>query len=456
MAVHFAIKAKVFRSADLIGKRKMKKYLVIIAAVALLLSTLVLGVLPVAAIGPVTISSTIPLSIDGDTVAQFPVTVNSGSVVSVLYPEYYLSAGERYVFKGWSDGTKTTSITLVGPGSISAVWAHEILIQINSVVTTLRQSLWVPYGIPYQLKVEAEYSNSDTRYEFLQWSGGETPYLTENNIVPLAPMSIEAQFTKEYLLTIIAPDGINVSGSGWYEDGAGIILQAPKDIYDATKTSRQDFTAWESIGAAAVVLSNPASNVMTLTVKGPYTLQADYQQQYLVTAVSPFGALNHDWVTDSEQEQLSAPDTQVVVTDQEEYVFTQWTGIQGLVSPKVSGTVTQPLALTAVYEHRYKVTLVAPSGGSGDGWIKAGAMTTITVPATIQKGLFMRSRFTGFAGYSGKSTSLQVLVQGPVTITALYSTGLDLRVVGIIIAALLVAIILWGLIRRIKLPSWFK
>ena len=83
-------------------------------------------------------------------------------------------------------------------------------------------------------------------------------------------------------------------------------------------------------------------------------------------------------------------------------------------------------------------------------------MTTITVPTTSQKGLFMRSRFTGFAGYSGKDNTLQVLVQGPMTITALYSTGLDLRVVGIIIVAVLVAIVLWALFRRIKLPSWFK
>jgi len=433
----------------------MKKYLAMIAAIVVLLSTLVCGALPAAADGTITIYSIVPLTINGNTVAQFPVTVSSGSTVSLLYQEYYLSQGDRYVFQGWSDGTKTTSITLTGSGTITANWSHEILIQVTSVVASLRQSIWVPYGIPYKLKVEAEYNNGDNRYEFLQWSGGETPYLTENNIVPLAPMSIEAQFAKEYLVTIMAPDGVTVSGSGWYQDGDSVILQAPQDIYDTTKTSRQDFKTWENVGTA-MVLANPTSAVMTLTVKGPYTLQADYQQQYLVTAVSPFGALNHDWVTDSEQEQLSAPDTQAVVTDQEEYVFTQWTGIQGLVSPKVSGTVTQPLALTAVYEHRYKVTLVAPSGGSGDGWIKAGTMTTITVPATTQKGLFMRSRFTGFAGYSGKSTSLQVLVQGPMTITALYSTGLDLRVVGIIIAALLVAIVLWGLIRRIKLPSWFK
>jgi hypothetical protein len=434
----------------------MKKYIAMITAVVILLSTLVLGALPAAADDTITVSSIVPLMVNGATIAQFPVTVNSGDVVSVVYAEYYLSAGERYTFLGWSDGTKATSFKATGTGTITANWAHEILIQVTSVVSSLQQSLWLPYGIAFKLKAEAEYSSGNTRYDFLQWSGGETPYLAENNIVPLTPMSIEAQFVKKDLLTILAPEGITVSGSGWYTDGASLVLQAPQDIYDTAKTSRQDFKTWESVGSTAMVLSNPTSAVMTLTVSGPYTLQADYQQQYLVTAVSPFGSLNHDWVTEGEQEQLSAPDTQVVVTDQEQYVFTQWTGIQGLVSPKVSGTVAQPLALTAVYEHQYKVTLVSANGGSGDGWIKAGAMTTITVPAITQKGLFMRSKFTGFAGYSGKATSLQVLVQGPMTITALYSTGLDLRVVGVIIAALLAAIILWALGKRIKLPSWFN
>ena len=45
---------------------------------------------------------------------------------------------------------------------------------------------------------------------------------------------------------------------------------------------------------------------------------------------------------------------------------------QGLVSPKVSGTVTQPLQLTAVYEHQYMVTLIAPNGGSGTAGVMRG------------------------------------------------------------------------------------
>ena len=435
----------------------MKKYIAMMAAVVVLLATLVLGAVPVAAdVSTVTLYSEVPLVINGVTIDQSPAVVAAGTIVTVLYSEYYVNQGERYIFQGWSNGSKAPSITLPDSGIMVARWAHEILIQVTSVVSSLKQSLWVPYGIPYALKADAESTSSDVRYTFLQWSGGETPYLLENNVIPLAPMTIEAQYLKEYLLTILAPEGITVSGSGWYADGAGLVLQAPQDIYDDAKTSRQDFKTWESVGSTALVLSNPSPAVMTITVKGPYTLQAVYNQQYLVTAGSPFGALNHDWVNAGAEEQLSAPDTQVVVTDLEQYTFKQWTGIEGLVSPKVSGTVSAPLALTAVYEHQYMVTLNAPNGGSGGGWAKAGSMVTITVPTTTQKGLFMRSRLTGFAGYSTKENTIQVMVQGPLTVTALYTTGLDLRVLGIIIVSVLAAIILWALFKRIKLPSWFN
>ncbi len=121
------------------------------------------------------------------------------------------------------------------------------------------------------------------------------------------------------------------------------------------------------------------------------------------------------------------------MTDEEQYVFKDWTGMAGLVSPVVGGTVTGPLKLAAEYSHQYMLTLTAPYGGSGGGWTNAGTVVTVTVPATSQKNLFMTARFTGFAGYSGKSTSLQVLVNGPVTVTANYVTSLDLRVMVILI-----------------------
>ena len=427
----------------------MKKYLAIAAAVAML-ALLILGAVPAAADGAnIVVYSSVPLLVNGVLTSQMPATVLSGIPVSIVSTEYYTSQGERYTFQGWSDGTTGTSISSAASGTIIALWSRQILIQVSSVVTSLQQSLWLPYGVPYQLKADANSQSGNIRYKFLQWSGGETPYQTDNTVIPLQPMTLTAQYTKENLLTIVAPQGITIPGSGWYADGTSLVLQAPHDVYNTAKTSRQDFSAWESVGAPAMVIPSSTSAVMTITVNGPYTLQADYIQQYLVVANSPFGNLNQDWVNAGAEEQLNAPDTQAIVTGQEQFIFQRWDGMAGLVSPKVSGLVTQPLQLTAVYQHQYMVTLVDPYGGSGGGWVNAGTMTTIRVPATNQKDLFLRSRFTGFAGYAGHSNTLQVLIQAPMTITANYTTGLDIRVLGIIIAAVIILLAIWVVGRKI-------
>ena len=150
-------------------------------------------------------------------------------------------------------------------------------------------------------------------------------------------------------------------------------------------------------------------------------------------------------------EQFSAPATQAVVTDQEQYAFQKWTGMAGLTSPQVGGVVSGPIALVAVYTHQYKVTLVDPYGGSGGGWITAGSMDTITVPTTNQKNLILKSRFTGFAGYSGNANTIQVLVNAPVTVTALYTTGIDFGVLGLIVLVIIVIAALWIFGRRLTM-----
>jgi hypothetical protein len=175
-------------------------------------------------------------------------------------------------------------------------------------------------------------------------------------------------------------------------------------------------------------MSSPTAAITTITVNGPYTLKADYNQQYLCTATSPFGVLNHDWVSSGANEQFTAPAIQVVMTGEEQYVFQKWTGMTGLTSPQVGGVVTGPIALTAVYTHQYMVTLIDPYGGSGGGWVNAGSMATITVLTTNQKNLILKSRFTGFAGYSGGKNTIQVMVNAPITITALYTTGVIIAI----------------------------
>ncbi len=433
----------------------MKKLLAIILALAVL-CLMIFSALPVSADTPtpiITVTSSEPLLIGGVLTTTFPVTVAPNTVVSIQNTVYYTSQGERYSFKGWSDGTTGTSDTLTAAGSYSSVWQHEILVVINSVVASLQQSVWLPYGVPYDISAPAkDTEGGNTEYDFQKWDSGETPFAADNTIIPFQPMTVNALYTEQFLLTLAAPDGITPLGGGWYVAGTSVVLQTPKDDYeDAAQDSRLDFSTWESIGATPVIMASPTSPLMTVTVNGPYTIQADYNQQYLCTATSPFGILNHDWVNEGETEQFTAPATQAVVTGEEQYAFEKWTGMAGLNSPQVGGVVTAPINLTAVYTHQYMVTLTDPYGGSGGGWTTAGTIATITVPTTNQKNLILKSSFTGFAGYSGKTNTLQVMVNGPLTVTALYTTTVDFGVLGIIIGAIIVIIAIIVIGRRISI-----
>ena len=437
------------------GANNMKKYIAIILALAILCLTVVGGALPVSADSTtISLMSAEPLLIGGVLTTQFPATVAPGTVVSVANSPVYTSQGDRYTFAGWSNGATTAtgnSITLNNPGTYTAVWTHEILVVINSVVTSLQKSQWLPYGVPYQVTAPAkDTEGGNTEYDFQKWDAGETPFQAQNTIIPFQSMTVNALYTEKYLLTLVTPTGITALGGGWYPAGTSVVLQLPKDVFtDDAQDSRMDFSTWESVGAAPVIMASPTSAIMNIVVNGPYVLQADYNQQYLVVANSPFGILNHDWVNSGDEEKFDAPATQAVVTDQEQYVFKQWTGMAGLTSPQVGGIVTGPLTLTAVYTHQYKVTLTAPFGGSGDGWINAGSMTNITVPLTNQKNLILKSRFTGFAGYSGRVNTIQVLVNAPVTVTAIYTTGIDFAVLGLIVLAVLVVLALWIFGRKV-------
>ena len=441
------------------GYRTMKKYLSIALALAVL-CLMLFSAVPVAADTPpvITVTSSEPLLIGGVLTSTFPVTVAAGTIISVQNTTYYTSQGIRFIFKGWSDGSTGISLTLTAAGSYSSVWQQQILVVINSVVTSLQQSIWLPYGVPYQISAPAtDTEGGDTEYDFQKWDSGVAPFAADNTIIPFQPMTVNALYTEKYLLTLVAPKGITALGGGWYPAGTSVVLQTPKDVYeDTAQDSRLDFSTWESIGSTPVIMANPTSAIMTITVNGPYTIQVDYNQQYLCIATSPFGILNHDWVNSGATEQFTAPATQAVVTGEEQYAFQKWTGMAGLTSPQVGGVVTGPLALTAVYTHQYMVTLVDPYGGSGGGWVNAGSMATVTVPTTNQKNLILKSRFTGFAGYSGGQNTIQVMVNAPITVTALYTTGIDFGVLWIIVAAIVVIIAIWVIGRRISVSRSSK
>jgi len=173
--------------------------------------------------------------------------------------------------------------------------------------------------------------------------------------------------------------------------------------------------------------------VAAITVQMPYVVRANYDKQYLVAASSPVGTLKRDWINAGQEVVLEAPPVIDVVADQERLVFKRWDGMDGLLSPRISGKADRPLVVTAAYERQVMLKVNAPYGVTGDGWQKAGSVVSISVPSSVSQMVLFKASLLGIGGYPAGQSLLQVLLNEPTTLTALYRTEPELLVVLLLI-----------------------
>jgi hypothetical protein len=385
----------------------------------------------------VSVNAPVPILVNGVDITRQPAAVRVGSTVCVANRVEYTSEAERWLFQKWSNGRDGLCQTITEPGSYGAVFSHEVLLVIRSVVTSLQKSLWVPAGVPIEVEVPAEVTEGDkVRYLFQEWSGGDTPFQPHNRIALLKPTVLEVKWTKQYYVQLESggPPSLKFQGSGWYDDGAGFVMQAPQVVSDDADGVRWSFVRWETVGVPPLVVPNAERTITTVRVAAPYTLQAVYEKQYRVLAVNPAGTIKRTWSAEGAEIVLETPAILEVVPGQERLVFRRWEGLEGLISPKISGIVDRPVDLLAAYDRQLAVTVNSPLGSSGGGWYKEQTTATVTVPAASQRRLVFKTRFAGFAGYSTREPTLRLLVSEPVTVTALYTTEVDLKVLGLLVA----------------------
>jgi hypothetical protein len=407
-----------------------------------------------APLGPVVISSSsgTPLVISGLASDKLPVGVSIGTEACIPSRRVYTSEGERWIFQKWSDGSTDDCITPDKAGEFRALYSHEVLLIVNSPVADTQRSTWVPYGVPVSLDVPPIVPDGDVdRYRFQSWSGGETPFDHANTIAPLKPTNLEVKWVREHQVTIEQPDGAGIQGSGWYADGSNLVLRAPDTLPGGGDQERFKFQGWQSDSYPAAVIQNPQTPLAALKIDAAYTVRAAYLKQYLVNADSPLGNLKHDWVNDGDTVVLEAPATSDVVPDQERLVFKRWDGMDGLLSPKIAGKVDKPISVSAVYERQVMLKVDAPRGASGDGWQKVGNVANVSVPGSYSDSPLLQSTFTNFGGYPVGQSAVQVLVNEPTTLTALYRTEPNLIVLALLLCLPLLAVLVYlGVVR-----GWF-
>lgn len=380
----------------------------------------------------VSTNAPLPLLVDGLETAQLPAAAPAGSQVCIAATQHYATESERWTFVAWSHGPREACVTLAEPGVYRALYTREVLLHISSTIDLLQESRWVSAGVPTEVRVPPTVQEGErVRYRFQKWSGGETPFQPANRIAPLKPTTLEASWVKEYRIQIEGPEGVALSGSGWYADGASLVLQAPDVVTGPTPGERLKLAGWQSVGTPVLLIPEAQKGATTIKVDAPYTLKALYNREFLFVARNPGGVLQRKWAKEGDEVLVETPPVIEVAPERDRLVFKRWEGQEGLVSPKISGVITQPVELRAVYEHQYMVTVVAPYSSSGGGWQKDGNTATIGVPEHIQWRFIFKRSFVGFPGYgSGGNPTLQVLVKEPIAITALYKTEVDLRTLG--------------------------
>ena len=484
---------------------------------------------------PIQVLTIAPISllIDGIPNATFPAAVTSGSTVCVGLSQHYTGLKERWIFQKWSHGPTSECVTLTKPGAYRALYDHEVVLEVRSIVGRIPASRWVLHGTPMEVEVpDAVQDGNRIRYRFREWSGGENPFTPSNVIAPLEATTLEVTWDTEYLITVEGsaigrpgtsvwypegetlllqapevvglgngsgklafvswksvgrpvlsmpglqnpiisfeadapytltadyeqieqfsvalqgPPGADLEGSGMYQDGRELVIRAPEVVDLASEGERLKFSSWQRLDKSAGPLLDPLSFSSTIAVDAPYTLRADYVKQYFVVATAPFGTLQRGWMDEEAELVLDVPPIEEIVPEQRRLVFKSWAGEEGLFSPRKNGAVDKPLNVRAVYQPQVMVTVEAPHGSAGGGGRTMGSTTTIIVPEEAPSRFLFKESFVRFGGYGPGQSSVDVLAQDPVTITAIYQTQVDLRVLGLLIVAIPVELALIYILGR--------
>ncbi|MCH8880149.1 MAG: hypothetical protein IID34_09735 [Planctomycetes bacterium] len=373
--------------------------------------------------------------IDEVEVSRFPFEAKIGSQACVITDPGYVSDVERLKFQGWSNGSNDVCITIVSPGDVSAIYRREFLLTISSQAREFRQTRWVPRGVPTLLSVpELVEERPGVRFLFEEWSGGEARFSTQNTIVLNRPITMEVRWSKEYLLELAGPEGVRLVGMGWHKEGTQVVLKAPETAFSMGDDERLQFSRWEVISNPAIVIPNRQQPSTSIRMDNTHIIQAVYDVEYRVTVDNPLGSLKNDWFDTGAEIVIETPAIIEIAADQVRRVFKSW---EGADVDEAKGFIVahEPRKVTAIYETEFLVKVNSPYGvTSGAGWYAEGEVARIRVPEKPSALFFLNRSFKSFDGYTTDGPLLELPVTGTVTITAWYTTSVDIQILGIIIA----------------------
>jgi len=284
--------------------------------------------------------------------------------ISVESEVVYLSDRTRARFAGWSGdvASNETELVIVVNENVTVVaeWVVQHYVEVETAYSSANvTSGWYDEGTRLRARVletVVDHGNG-TRRVFRGWAGDVNIAAPVVKLVVTRPLVVRALWATRHWVEILpGPFAANAT-SGWYDEGAEVVVAVPSRVIDFGNGTRALFMGWNSTGELAY----------RLRVTGPVRLVASWVRQYWVEVRTPYSAMTAGSGWRSEGAELSISLVSCVVDhgNDTRRVFRGWLVNGELVrSATLKLSVDSPLKVEATWETQYRVriSIATPSG----------------------------------------------------------------------------------------------
>jgi hypothetical protein len=374
------------------------------------------------------------------TSSQFQASVPTGTITVQIEPGINTSQGIRQSFVGWSDGNQSNprQVTVTSNTILSALYTTQYLLFVNENGGTTTPSNWYNVNSTVTLSANdpSNVTANSSRLRFSSWSGDLSSTLTSLTVTMNKPVSLQANWIKQYYVTIISPTG-SPTGDGWYNAGTTVTVSVQSTVLYGNGT-RLIFNGWNPVNAG----NNPTTQIV---VNSPTRLIAGWKTQYLVDVQSSYGTpLGSGWYDAGAHAPVSVQ-SEVEYANATRRTFAGWEGDYASTSNNATVLVDSPKTVTARWNTQYLVTFTVTgipnstvlklnlnnatydlsTRNNYQAWYEKGSALNPTLNQTIVNGI-MIYKFTGWRNSTGGITQDPLIVNAPANYAASYSTTMSL------------------------------
>ena len=199
------------------------------------------------------------------------------------------TSNTRLEFDHWSGeytGQQSTGMVLMDrPKTVSASYTAQYLLTVTYSPLSLSSSYnethagWYDANSSVQLGPAPSIIDLSTveRLQFTGWSeNGSASKNLSYSVLVVGPLNVTLSYTTQYYVDVRSTYG-PVSGSGWYDRGATATITSPTS--SGTWPVSYTLTGW-TVDPPTETLNNTGTS-WTLTVNGPYVVQAEWGVDYV-------------------------------------------------------------------------------------------------------------------------------------------------------------------------------